>query len=65
MVANELWLALLLGPFFLFPRREWVVVFAVVPLLWMLRWWVRGHLTRRTPFDWPILLIMLSWSLPM
>lgn len=65
IVANELWILLLLGPLFLFPRRAFTPLLLLFPILWVLRWRVRGRLTRRTPLDWPILflLVMLPISL--
>jgi len=64
LVAKEIWILLLLGPLFLLPRRSFSVVFLAIPILWILRWRVRGRLTRRTPFDWSILglLVMLGVS---
>ncbi|MDE3090991.1 MAG: O-antigen ligase family protein, partial [Chloroflexota bacterium] len=65
LVANELWILLLASPFFLFPRRAFTPLLLLFPILWVLRWRVRGRLTRRTPLDWPILflLVMLPISL--
>lgn len=37
-----------------------LVVFALIALIWIARWRVTGTLTRRTPFDLPILLL-LAW----
>lgn len=59
VVANELWILVLLGPFFLFPRRAFVFLFIVVPILWLLRWRVRGRLMPRTPLDVSIALLMV------
>ena len=57
LVDNELWLLLIVSPLFLFPRPISALGFLLVPVLWILRWWLRGCLTERTPLDWPILLI--------
>jgi len=58
LVAHELWIFLLLGPLFLFPRRAFVLLFVLIPLVWLARWRVRGRLTPRTPLDVPIILLM-------
>ncbi|MCL5951119.1 MAG: O-antigen ligase family protein [Chloroflexi bacterium] len=65
VATNELWILLFLSPLFLFPRPAFVPVFAAIPVLWMLRWRSKGRLTKPTPFDWPIvfLLVMLIVSL--
>ncbi len=63
VVANELWIVLLVGPLFAFPRRSFVPIFAIVPLLGILRWRVRGQLTRRTPLDVPILLLLVMLAI--
>ena len=64
VVANELWILLLVGPLFLFPRRTFLPVFVLVPVLWILRWRVHGWLIRRTPLDVPevCLIVMLGVS---
>jgi putative inorganic carbon (HCO3(-)) transporter len=59
IAAKELWILLLLGPFFILPQRSLAPVLAVVPLLGILRWRAQGRLTKRTPLDIPILLLLV------
>ncbi len=55
----ELWLLLLITPLLLFPNplTPLGLVLSLTP--WLGRWEVRGHLTARTPADWPIVVMML------
>ncbi|RME48343.1 MAG: hypothetical protein D6796_06405, partial [Caldilineae bacterium] len=52
-----LWL-FLLAPFFLFPSPTKALALLGLPLLWVLQKRVRGYFVPRTPFDWPILLLL-------
>ena len=52
-----------LGPVLIFEpwMPHWAVVGAllVIPLLWLVRWVGHGSLTRATPLDWPVLVLLL------
>ncbi len=50
---------LLMAPLLLFPNpiTPWAALLLV--LLWPLRWWRRGHLSRRTPLDWALVVLMV------
>ncbi len=58
LVANEFWLLVFLSPLLVLARRDFAVVFLIIPILWILRWRVQGRLTERTPLDWPIALLL-------
>lgn len=59
LVRIELLFLLLLAPLFIFPAPSRAVVFAALPILWIARWVARGRFVRRTPLDWPILVMLL------
>lgn len=50
---------LLVAPLLLFPNpiTPWAALLLIG--LWPLRWWRRGHLSRRTPFDWALAILMV------
>jgi hypothetical protein len=50
---------LLVAPLLLFPNptTPWAALLLVG--LWPLRWWRRGHLSRRTPLDWALAVLMV------
>jgi len=58
ILQGELWFLLLLVPLLLFPNVLTPLGLALVLLPWLCRWEERGHLTRRTPTDWPIAIIL-------
>lgn len=59
IVRTELlWLALL-SPFFLFLAPSRVLPLLALPALWVARRVARGRFLPRTPFDWPIALLMV------
>lgn len=56
---HEFWITCLIVPLLLFPNPwTWVGV-AVLPLLWFMRWLHIRKVTRSTPLDLPILLLLL------
>ena len=56
---HEIWLLALIIPLLLFPSRFSHLGLFLIPLPWLCRWIGLGHLTRRTPLDLPILLLLL------
>lgn len=54
-----MWLLLAITPLLLFPNLLTVIALPLIPALWLARWRLRGYLTVRTPFDWPILGLLL------
>lgn len=60
ILQGELWLLLLIIPLLLFPNVLTPLGLALVLLPWLCRWEERGHLTRRTPADWPIAMILAT-----
>ena len=57
---GEIILLALVYAYFVLTDRVPLVAFALIALLWLARWRVTGALTRCTPFDLPILLL-LAW----
>ncbi len=55
----ELWWVLVALPFLLLPNRYSVWALAAIAVLWVLRFAATGHLTLRTPVDWPVLGMLL------
>ncbi len=49
----------LLFPFLLFPALPGALPLLALPALWVVRFVARGRFVPRTPFDWPILLLLL------
>jgi putative inorganic carbon (HCO3(-)) transporter len=41
------------------PRWAVALALAVIPALWLIRWFGQGRVTRRTPLDLPILILLL------
>jgi len=56
---HEIWLLALIVPLLLFPARFSPLGLFLIPVPGLCRWVSRGHLTRRTPLDLPILLLLL------
>jgi putative inorganic carbon (HCO3(-)) transporter len=52
-------LLVVIAPFLMFPRPDWLPLLLVLPLLWLVRGIGTGHFIRRTPLDWAILLLLL------
>ncbi len=56
-------------PFLLFPDGYKVLILLVLPLLWLFRWRITGHIISRSPLDWSVLLMLLMilislWATP-
>jgi len=47
------------APFLLFPGRWTPLGFAILVLVWLSRWAATGKLSRPTPLDWPIVVLLL------
>lgn len=60
LVRLEIVLLALVYIYFVVTDRVPLVAFAFIALIWIARWRVTGTLTRRTPLDLPILLL-LAW----
>lgn len=60
IIQGELWFLLLIIPLLLFPNVLTPLGLALVLVPWLCRWEVRGHLTRRTPTDWPIAIVLAT-----
>ena len=63
LVSNELAWLLVGAPFLVFPHlapAATAFILLMRPLLWILRWRVRGRLTAPSPLDWPILGLLLG-----
>ncbi|MBI1877582.1 MAG: O-antigen ligase family protein [Chloroflexi bacterium] len=52
-------LLLLAAPFLLFPNGYGLLALLILPTIWLIRWVLVGSLAPRTPFNWPILLVLL------
>jgi hypothetical protein len=50
----QLLLIALLAPLFLFPEMKYVVVFFIVPAIWIWRWLNKKNILERTSLDWPL-----------
>lgn len=64
LAALELWIVVpVVAPVLIFeswlPRWAVAAALAVIPLFWLLRWFGRGILTRRTPLNLPILILLI------
>jgi putative inorganic carbon (HCO3(-)) transporter len=59
IVGKEMWLFLVITPLLLFPNPLTVVALPLIPAMWLARWRLKGYLTVRTPFDGPILGLLL------
>ena len=59
LVRGEIILLAIVYAYFVLTDRVPLVAFALIVLVWLARWRVTGALTRRTPFDVPILLLLV------
>ncbi len=59
IVEKEIWLLLVITPLLLFPNPLTVAALPLIPAMWLARWRLKGYLTVRTPFDGPILGLLL------
>jgi len=56
--AVLLFLLALFAPLFFFPSMDYAWLFPVIPLVWMVRWFLRRELFERSMIDWAIGLLV-------
>jgi hypothetical protein len=56
----QLFVVVMLAPFFLFPSMKFIFVLLVVPLIWICRRSVKGRFFERTVLDWAIALLLIQ-----
>jgi putative inorganic carbon (HCO3(-)) transporter len=60
LAGQELWLTLPVVALLAFPNRFSPWACLAVPALWLVRWAGQGAITRRTPVDIPVLVLLLT-----